>query len=210
MGFRFFIEKLSFSLIKGDISVSNVNDTDNTAQGNTAFYVYQSQNTYINYSYFKGNKATSSRNGIFCYNSIPSSETYSCVFLNNSVVDSGWGIFGFLYSGTHILRECIIKYNEHKYLISVLDSTISVIRCFIEGNTYSQTFMGLGTTQIETTNNLVVALNILFIEECQKENIAMNDDLEVRYEKCLADKHALEFKCGIRPTLHYILTVSDE
>ena len=133
--------------------------------------------------------------------------------MNNSVVDSGWGIFGFLYSGTHILRECIIKYNEHKNLIYSNDPSISisVIRCFIEGNTCSQTFMGLGNLQqIETTNNLVIELNLYSTEECQKENIAMNDDLEVRYEKCLADKHALEFKCGIRPAVHYILTVSDE
>ena len=154
----------SFSFQKGDASVSFVNDTDNIAQGNPAFFTYQCQNFYINYSYFKGNKATNETQVIFSYFQVSLSEIYSSIFLNNSHVDAGWGIFGFYNFGIYNFRECIIKYNEHKYLIHVdiPSISISIIKCLIEENTYLYNLLGSAETHIETTNSLSIELRIFF------------------------------------------------
>ena len=191
-------------------SVSNVNVTDNTAQGKTAFFVGRCK-TYINYSYFRGNKATSSH-AIFAYEYIFSNETYSCIFLNNSVNESENGLFYFEGSGNFIIRECIIKYNKYSNLIYSVgansDFYVSFINCLIEGTDLG--YPGDAVLEVETTNSLSLEFRLYPPRECQTENIIMNDDLQDRYRRCLEDKNALEFKFGIRPCLYHILTIGSK
>lgn len=196
----------SFYFRNGDVLVSLVNDTNNIANYNPAFYIEQSDYFCINYSYFNGNKATSGE-VIFRFYSYSPSESYSCVFLNNLNVDLGSGIFGLYFVGNYTFKECIIKSNQHKNLFYSGSSSIYiyVINCLIEENICSVTLSGDAQTQFEITTNLPIKLSLYSTEECPIEEGANdNNGCDNQFQVCNQEKTADRPNSGMRPNIYCI------
>ncbi|EAX94822.1 hypothetical protein TVAG_355580 [Trichomonas vaginalis G3] len=161
----------------GEICFSSINETDNTAEGNTACYLDEPNiSCTVKYCNFMKNIATS--RFALITESRQNFETFSIALVNNTHGPSDRGLISCYAAYSYIFRECIIKNNKcYNFFYGDSQTVIQLIKCVISNVAYSQYKAGnLQSLSTDKTKSLSIPFALYESSMCfSKENYKLKE-----------------------------------